>query len=94
MKVIWSQNAEITFDAIVNYIEVKFGVLSAKKFIIKVDAVISSISIQPHIYKSTSFNNKVRKAAINKQCSMFYEINNETILLSYFWDNRQEQLFF
>ncbi len=35
MKVVWSENAETTFDVIVLYIEVKFGVISAKKFIRK-----------------------------------------------------------
>ena len=93
MKVVWSENAETTFDLIVNYIEAKFGVLSAKKFIKKVDSVILSISKQPYIYKSSNFNNKVRKATISKQCSLFYEINKETIQLSYFWDNRQEPMF-
>ncbi|WP_269240330.1 type II toxin-antitoxin system RelE/ParE family toxin [Flavobacterium limnophilum] len=93
MKVVWSENAETTFDVIVLYIEAKFGVISAKKFIRKVDSVIHSISKQPYIYKSSNFNNKVRKATITKQCSLFYEINKETIQLSYFWDNRQEPMF-
>lgn len=92
MKVVWSENAETTFDVIVLYIEAKFGVISAKKFIAKVDSVIHSISNQPYIYKSSNFNNKVRKATITKQCSLFYEINKETIQLSYFWDNRQEPM--
>ena len=93
MKVVWSENAETTFDLIVLYIESKFGVLSAKKFISKVDSVIHSISSQPYIYKSSNLSNKVRKATITKQCSMFYEINKETIHLSYFWDNRQKPMF-
>jgi plasmid stabilization system protein ParE len=92
MKVVWSENAEITFDLIVVYIESEFGILSAKKFITKVDSVIHSISNQPYIYKSSSFNSKVRKATISKQCSLFYEINKETIQLSYFWDNRQDPM--
>jgi hypothetical protein len=93
MKVVWSENAQTTFDLIVLYIEAKFGVISAKKFIRKVDSVIHSISTQPYIYKSSNLNNKVRKATITKQCSLFYEINNDTIMLSYFWDNRQEPMF-
>jgi len=92
MKVVWSENAEITFDLIVVYIESEFGIISAKKFITKVDSIIHSISNQPYIYKSSSFNNKLRKATISKQCSLFYEINKETIQLSYFWDNRQDPM--
>lgn len=74
------------------YIESEFGVIFAKKFITKVDSVISSISNQPYIYKSSNFNFKLRKATIDKQCSLFYEVNNETIQLSYFRDNRQEPM--
>jgi plasmid stabilization system protein ParE len=92
MKVVWSENAETTFDLIVLYIEVKFDVLSAKKFIAKVDSVIHTISNQPYIYKSSNFNTKVRKATITKQCTLFYEINKKTIQLSYFWDNRREPM--
>jgi plasmid stabilization system protein ParE len=92
MKVVWSENAEITFDVIVLFIEAEYGVLSTKKFIAKVDSVINSISIQPYIYKSSSYSGHVRKATISKQCSLFYEINKETIQLSYFWDNRQDQM--
>lgn len=91
---IWSENAEISFDKIVLYIEAKYGVVSAEKFIRKVDSVIHSISKQPYIYKSSNFNNQHRKATITKQCSLIYEINKENILLSYFWDNRQEPLIF
>jgi plasmid stabilization system protein ParE len=91
MKVILSENTETTFELIVLYIEAKFGVISTKKFITKVDSVIDSISKQPYIYKSVGFNNKVRKATINKQCSLFYEINNEIIQLSYFWTIAKNQ---
>jgi plasmid stabilization system protein ParE len=75
MKVVWSDNAVATFDLIVLYIEAKFGFLSAKKFVKKVDDVIYSISNQPYIFKSSNFNEKVRKATITKQCYLFYEVN-------------------
>lgn len=93
MNIIWSEKAQITFDSIVLYIEVTFGVNTTKKFIAKVDSIINTIASQPHIYKSSNFNEKVRKATINKQCSMFYEINNESIHISYFWNNRAEPMF-
>lgn len=92
MKVVWSENAQTTFEVIVFNIETKFGVLIAKKFVQKVDAVIQTISKQPYIYKSSSFNTRVRKATISKQCSLFYEIHQDTIQLTFFWDNRQKPM--
>jgi len=89
MQVIWSKKADITFQVIVDYIEAKFGKNAALKFIIKVNRIVISIQKQPLQYKaSTSFFN-VRKATINKQCSLYYEVNSSTIQLLYFWDNRQ-----
>lgn len=92
MKVVWSENAQTTFEVIVFNIETKFGVLTAKKFVQKVDAVIQTISNQPYIYKSSSFNTRVRKATISKQCSLFYEIHQDAIQLTFFWDNRQKPM--
>lgn len=92
MKVVWSENAQTTFEVIVVNIEVKFGVLTAKKFVQKVDAVIHTLSKHPYMYKSSSFDARVRKATISKQCSLFYEINQEAIQLTFFWDNRQKPM--
>jgi plasmid stabilization system protein ParE len=92
MEVIWSRTSEITFEVIVDYIEAKFGKKAALRFILKVKSITTAIKKQPYIYKSFSDNNAVRKATINKQCSLLYEVNNESIWLLYFWDNRQEPI--
>jgi plasmid stabilization system protein ParE len=44
MKVVWSREFEKTFDEILNYIEVKFGVVTAKKFIEKTDSILKIVS--------------------------------------------------
>jgi hypothetical protein len=92
MKVIWAKNADITFEVILNTIEEKFGKKSALKFILLVNEIVLSIKKQPLQYKASSKFNNVRKATINKQCSLFYEINKTDIYLLYFWDNRQKPI--
>jgi plasmid stabilization system protein ParE len=94
MKIIWSKNAEITFDLLVNQLENNFGKLTAKKFITKTHKTILTLSLYPYIFKKTSFQENIRKATISKQCSLYYEVNKNEIQLLYFWDNRQEPLFF
>jgi plasmid stabilization system protein ParE len=92
MQLIWSKKADITFGVILDTIEAKFGKRVALKFILKVNTVVTSIKKQPLQFKASSKFLNVRKATINKQCSLFYEINKTDIHLLYFWDNRQEPI--
>jgi plasmid stabilization system protein ParE len=92
MQVIWSKNADVTFEIIADYIEAKFGKKVAFKFVLKVDAIILSIQNQPLQFKASSKFLNVRKATINRQCSLFYEINKTDIHLLYFWNNRQNPI--
>lgn len=94
MQIIWSKNAQITFDAIVVYLENSFGNNIAKKFIAKADSSIQTIASFPNLYKAISLKQNVRKATISKVCSFYYEINDNTIVILYFWDNRQEPIDF
>ena len=94
MQIIWSKNAQITFDAIVVYLENSFGNNIAKKFIAKADSSIQTIASFPNLYQAISLKQNVRKATISKVCSFYYEINDNTIVILYFWDNRQEPIDF
>ena len=84
MEIIWSKNAQITFEAIVNYLEIDFGVTTAKKFIAKADGQIKMIAKFPKMHKAVSVKNSVRKAVISKQCSLYYELNKNSIVLHYY----------
>lgn len=94
MQIIWSKNAQITFDAIVVYLENTFGNNVAKKFIAKADSSIQTIASFLNLYKAISLKQNVRKATISKVCSFYYEINDNTVVILYFWDNRQEPIDF
>ena len=94
MQIIWSKNAQITFEAGVVYLEDNFGVNIAKKFIAKTNSSIQVISSFPNLYKAISLKQNVRKATISKICSFYYEVNEDTIVILYFWDNRQEPIDF
>ena len=94
MQIIWSKNAQITFEAVVVYLEDNFGVNIAKKFIAKTNSSIHVIASFPNLYKAISLKQNVRKATISKICSFYYEVNEDTIVILYFWDNRQEPIDF
>ncbi len=92
MEVVWSKKADITFQVIVDYIQAKFGKRAALKFILKVNDIVASIQKQPLQFKASPLFFNIRKATINKQCSLYYEVNSTTIQLLYFWDNRQNPI--
>jgi len=92
MQIIWSKNAQITFDAVVVYLENNFGTTVAKKFIDKANSSIQIIATFPNLYKAISLKQSVRKATISKVCSFYYEVNEDKIIILYFWDNRQEPI--
>ena len=94
MQIIWSKNAQITFEAVVVYLEDNFGVNIAKKFIAKTNSSIQVIASFPNLYKAISLKQNVRKATISKICSFYYEVNEDSIVILYFWDNRQEPIDF
>jgi len=91
LAVLWSDEAEETFDNIVLYIENNWGEKHAKKFVQHVQKILKLISDQPYMYKA-SVSRDVRQAVISRQTSLYYKIHKEYITLLFFWDNRQLDL--
>lgn len=58
------------------------------KFIQRTDTLIKTIAENPLSFQSSS-KKSIRKAVIGKQNSLFYRIDNDSIYLLTFWDNRQ-----
>jgi plasmid stabilization system protein ParE len=88
----WTEEAHITFDHIVLKIEEKWGSEQAGVFVKRVQYVLQLISQQPYLFKA-SITNELRQATISKQTSLFYEVGEASIIILFFWDNRQEPLF-
>ncbi|MBE7179457.1 MAG: type II toxin-antitoxin system RelE/ParE family toxin [Mucilaginibacter polytrichastri] len=92
IEVRWTTEAEITFDQIVSYILEHWGENARQKFISHTEEVLSVLITQPEMYGRAGIGN-VRRAVITKQTSLFYDLQNNFIVLLYFWDNRQDPLF-
>ena len=92
LAIFWTDDAEVTFDSIVLFIEANWSRKDAETFVKHTQKVIMLIADQPYMYKA-SINNDVRQAVITKQTSMFYEVHRDFITVLYFWDNRQEPVF-
>jgi plasmid stabilization system protein ParE len=90
VKIRWSSEAEITFFAVIHFLEKEWTEREVRKFVQKANRIIGQIQQNPGMYKSKG-REKVRRAVVNKQNSLFYfydETENIVLLLT-FWDNRK-----
>ncbi len=86
--------AEETFDALVNQLQEKWGDRFVVKFETKVLKALKTIANTPFLYPVAEENTGIRKCILHKNCSVFYKINEDNIVIICFWDNRQDPIFF
>jgi plasmid stabilization system protein ParE len=89
----FTPQAQETYDAVVSQLNQRWGEDFVIKFENKVSKSISSILLSPYMYPVADENTGMRKCVLHKNCSMFYNIYNNNILIAWFWDNRQEPIF-
>jgi plasmid stabilization system protein ParE len=87
-KVIWSPNATLTYYQILRYLDEKWTSKEIDAFVLRTEEAIDHICENPLLFPY-SVKNNIHRCVIVKQVSLFYQINNETIELLIFWDNRQ-----
>jgi len=90
LAIFYTERAKETLTSVHLFIEGKFGVKTAIKFLLKADKIVKLIADQPYIFRTSSFENSVRVALISKQTSMYYRVTEDAIHLLFFWDNRQD----
>lgn len=87
MNVKLTENTEKTFSQIIN----KYSDFKAAKFSNQTISTIEMIVQNNHIgskYKKTSF----RKFLISNHVYLFYIIDNQTVYIILFWDNKRNPL--
>ena len=89
MKVVWTENSEYTLNEIIEYIELKFGLLVAQNYYFDVISVVNSIGQKPEIFPVFQSKTKIRKAVINKKTILYYKVLKNEIYLIAFYDTRK-----
>ena len=87
-NIVWTRTADLQFIGILEYwVEKNKSYVFSKKLLKLVIKRTLEISENPFIYKSTDFKD-VRVSSL-KNFSIYYKITDEQIIVSAFWDNRQ-----
>ena len=88
-NVIWTKTADIQFVGILEYwLKRNKSNSFPKKLISKVTKRTEQISEMPFAYKETDFKD-VRVASMENY-SIYYKVTDEQIIVTAFWDNRQD----
>jgi len=94
LPVIISETAYLTFESICAQIYERLGDKALSDFKKNTIITLELIGNSPYIYKETEFDPNVRQGLIKKISSVFYEIKSDRIEVLFFWDNRQEPMFY
>ena len=88
-NIVWTKTADIQFVGILEY-WVKHNKSSkySKKLVKLVNLRTNQIAKNPLIYKSTDFQNT--RAASMGNFTIFYKVTENDVIVTAFWDNRQD----
>jgi plasmid stabilization system protein ParE len=85
----WSPEAERTYKIVLEYLLEKWTERELVNFINRTDEVIHYIAQNPRQY-IYSKKKQVYRAVLTKHMSLYYRLEQETIELLLFWDNRKD----
>ncbi len=88
-KIIWTRTADIQFVSVLEYwIQRNKTATYSKKLLQLVTDRTKQIAQNPFSYKKAKFDN-TRVASLGN-FSIFYKVNENEIIITAFWDNRQD----
>lgn len=93
LNIIFTDDAIDILLSITEFIENKWTRKEADKFLDKVHKTLDLTSKNPYMFKSSDFKKNIRIGYISKQTSFFYKVQENEIIILFFWDNRQEPFF-
>lgn len=89
MSIVWSNEAKVTYDDIIDDLLKKWSIDIAIDFEIKTNNLLDNLIIHKKLCPPSNMK-KLRKCVIHKNASLIYRIKSNTIELVTFIDNRTE----
>lgn len=93
LKIVFSEDAIDTLLSTISFIENNWNSRQAEKFLEKLYKTLTLASQNPYMFKAFMLSNNTRVGLISKQTSFIYRIQEDEIIILFFWDNRQEPIF-
>ncbi|MEP6611083.1 MAG: type II toxin-antitoxin system RelE/ParE family toxin [Mucilaginibacter sp.] len=93
LDIIFTDDAIDILLSITDFIENKWTSKEADRFLERVHKVLGLTAKNPYMFKASDFKDDIRIGYISKQTSFFYKVQENEIIILFFWDNRQEPFF-
>jgi len=88
----WSARSREDYLKLLDYLAEKWGIKTINKLNNRLQEILKLISERPDMYPSSGKKKHVRRCVINKQISLYYQINKDKIELITIFDNRQNPI--
>ncbi|KYG74477.1 plasmid stabilization system protein ParE [Roseivirga ehrenbergii] len=85
MEVIWSDDAFEDYLENIRFLIRRWSEKSAINFIDEVDTIIDLLKLNPEAFPLSNYKS-IRRAVVRKQITLFYKVEDETIILVRFWN--------
>lgn len=90
LPIVWTPEAESTFQAQLDYLEENWPEVTLRNFIDRVFDVIDQLAEHPELYPTYQKSERIHHGVINPYVTLYYKIKEEQIDLLLFWPNRQD----
>ena len=92
-KIIWSPEAEKTFEAIIDYLEKHWTEREIRKFVLSTQKTVSLLQQNPFLFRGSE-KATIYEVLVSKHNLLLYQIseNSKKVELLSFWDTRQNPL--
>ena len=87
--IVWSDEAVKNKESITRYIQKHWSEKEVQNFFRKLDKRITLISMHPRLFPKSEIFYEVRRSVLNKQTSIYYKFENDTVKILYIFDNRK-----
>jgi plasmid stabilization system protein ParE len=88
-KLYWTAEAINNLDSILEYLTDKWTQREVDNFKKALGKQIELIENNPLLFPVSEYNNRLRKAVLSRQTTIFYEVSGIIIYLVYLFNNRQ-----
>lgn len=88
-NIFWTDEAINNLESILDYLNDKWTQREIDNFKAKLGRQIDLIEKNPRLFPVSQFNSRIRKAVLNKQTTIFYELKGQMIFLAYLFNNKQ-----
>ncbi|HTK22465.1 MAG TPA: type II toxin-antitoxin system RelE/ParE family toxin [Mucilaginibacter sp.] len=87
--IVWNHRASDSFDIIIEYLQNEWGDRVTKNFVNRTYQIIEFLSEYPEMGTLENSEKQIRGFVITKHNTLFYRIEDDNIVLLFFFDNRQ-----